>query len=65
MGHLTYNPSNGHLTWHDTSGHLCFKYEVLELATSGKYSRYIASSLYSATAYSEASPVSLLIPGKQ
>lgn len=65
MAHLTYNPTNGHLTWHSTSGHLCFKYEVLELAQSGKYSRFIASSLYNATAYSELSPVSLLIPGKQ
>ena len=40
MAHLTYNPTNGHLTWHSTSGHLCFKYEVLELAQSGKYSRF-------------------------
>jgi len=53
MGHLTYNPTNGHLTWHSASGHLCFKYEVLELANSGKYTRFIASSLYNATAYSE------------
>ena len=65
MSHLTYNPTNGHLAWHSTSGHLCFKYEVLELANSAKYSRFIASSLYNATAYSEVSPVSLLIPGKQ
>jgi len=65
MAHLTYNPTNGHLAWHSASGHLCFKYEVLELANSGKYSRRIASNLYNVTAYSELSPVSLLIPGKQ
>ncbi len=65
MAHLTYSPTSGHLAWHSASGHLCFKYEVLELANSAKYSRFIASSLYNATAYSEVSPVSLLIPGKQ
>lgn len=68
MAHLTYNPTNGHLAWHSASGHLCFKNvknEVLELFSSSKCCIRLSGNIYNWTDYTELSPVSLLIPGKQ